>query len=292
MRAAQARAQRLLAEQRRRTPALQANRSRNARAEIGRWRQWTPLRAESWSVVDQHLRHDARVAVVGVGNGDTLPLEQIAARAARLALIDLDGDAIKTARARLPRRLRHRSHAITHDVTNGSADSIARHTAAREVPEPPRLLESPLPGAPYDLVIGDLLYSQLLYPALVDLQVPSARRAAVVGRYGPLLTRALVCRMHASAPDGHVLHIHGPVGWWPGHPQTIDLDRLLAVARHDPRSALAACTAAIGPRDSDPRPALRHFGIPIRDTRLWRWPFAPGVDYLVCATLAGALTPA
>jgi hypothetical protein len=45
-----------------------------------------------------------------------------------------------------------------------------------------------------------------------------------------------------------------------------------------------------GPHESDPRHALAAFRIPIHTTALWRWPFAPGVDYLACATLAGAPT--
>jgi hypothetical protein len=46
-----------------------------------------------------------------------------------------------------------------------------------------------------------------------------------------------------------------------------------------------------GPRESDPRAALAHFAIPMRATALWRWPFAPDTDYLVCATVAGPIPP-
>jgi hypothetical protein len=148
--------------------------------------------------------------------------------------------------------------------------------------------EAPLPGAPYDLVIGDLLYSQLLYPALIDLNVPAARTSAFVARYAPTLTRSVVARLHVSAPEGLVLHIHDPIAWWPGHPQPVKLARILAASAKDPVAALALAGQGTGPRHSDPRSALSSFAIPVRATAMWRWPFAPGVEYLACATLAGS----
>jgi len=146
--------------------------------------------------------------------------------------------------------------------------------------------EAPLPGAPYDLVIGDLLYSQLLYPALVDLGVGEARRRAVLGRCGPALTRAVVSRLHASAPHGRVAHLHDPLGWWPGHSQPVGLDQILAVAERDCEAALRLTARGKGPREWDPRRALAALAIPLRQVALWRWPFAADVDYLVSATLA------
>ena len=59
--------------------------------------------------------------------------------------------------------------------------------------------------------------------------------------------------------------------------------------RHDPEAALGLVAGGNGPHHSDPRVALSGLAIPIRATALWRWPFARGVDYLVCATLAGAI---
>jgi hypothetical protein len=87
-------------------------------------------------------------------------------------------------------------------------------------------------------VIGDLLYSQLLYPALVDLNVPTARTTAVLTRYSPILTRSVVARLHASAPDDHVVHCTTPIAWWPGHPQPIALSQILAIAEFDPDAAV------------------------------------------------------
>lgn len=255
---------------------------------MDRWRRWAPARASAWSLIDTWLQPGARVAILGAGNGDTLPLEQITARADHVALIDLDPDATRRARRRVPRKLRGRVQTLSHDITASVADQIATQVAAHTVPSPPRLIESPLPGAPYDLVIGDLLYSQLLYPALLDLRIPPARRAAVLERYGPALTRATVARMHVSAPYGQVLHIHDPLGWWHGHDQPVTLTDILTAAEHDTERALALAATGRGPRYSDPRPALSRFSIPIRQTELWRWPFAPGVDYFACATIAGA----
>ena len=178
-------------------------------------------------------------------------------------------------------------HVVEHDVTCGAADVIAAAAANGEVPDGPTLLEGPLPGAPYDLVIGDLFYSQMLYPALVDLEVPDARTAAFLDRYGPMLTRAAVSRLQGSARDGRVLHIHDPIAWWPEHPQPVTLELILATAEYDPAAALSLAARGNGPRHTDPRPAIRALSIPITATALWRWPFAPGVDYLACATLAG-----
>jgi hypothetical protein len=286
-RPAPSRAQRTLTAQRLQAPATIANTARNARAEVDRNARWAPARDALWRLLDPHLQSGARVAILGAGNGDTLPLARIADRSRELALIDLDRRAIRAARRRQPRHLRHRITVIEHDITNGAADAIATAAANVEVPLLPVLPEAPLPGAPYDLVIGDLLYSQLLYPALVDLDVPTARATAFLDRYAPILTRAIVARLHASAPYQRVLHIHDPIAWWPGHPQPVTLDQILAIAERDLQAALTLAAHGSGPHHSDPRPALHAFAIPIRKTAVWRWPFAPHVDYLACATLTG-----
>jgi hypothetical protein len=270
-------------------PARWANIARNARAEADRPARWRPARDALWQLLDAHLPA-ARVAVVGAGNADDLPLTRLASRATEVVLIDIDAPAARAGRRREPRRLRRRIGVIEHDITAGAADAIAAAAARGDVPNPPPVPEAPLPGAPYDLVIGDLLYSQLLYPALLDLDVLEARRRAILARYAPPLTRGVVARLHASAPYGHVLHIHDPLAWWPGHPQPITLAPILGAARSDPVAALRLAARGRGPHESDPRHALAAFRIPIRATALWRWPFAPGVDYLACATLSGAPT--
>jgi hypothetical protein len=275
-----------LAEQRMLAPSLVANSSRNARAEIDRRGRWASARDEFWRLLDPILEEGARVAVLGAGNGDDLPLGRIAGRAGSVALIDLDGKAVRGARQRTPRRLRRRIETVGHDVTGGAADRVAIAALRGEVPERSTVTEAPLPGAPYDLAIGDLLYSQLLYPALLDLGVEERRRDAFLGHYAPGLTRSVVARLHVSAPL--VVHVHDPLAWWPGHGQPVELGRILRLAEGDDTSvALSAVARGSGPVESDPRVALRSFGIEPTRTALWRWPFAPGVDYLACATVAG-----
>ncbi|MBS1843255.1 MAG: hypothetical protein JST53_02450 [Actinobacteria bacterium] len=267
-------------------PSATANSARNASAEVGRRRRWRPARDALWRFLEPHLGAGARVAILGAGNADDLPLRRIARRAGSVTLIDLDGVAARSARRRLPWRPRRRVEVIGHDATGGAADRIVLAAAGgapvAEVIAP----ETPLPGAPYDLAIGDLLYSQLLYPALVDLEVSEERRSDVLRRHAPPLTRALGARLHASAPT--VVHIDDPLAWWDGREQPVALAEILNRAdAGDIDGALALVARGIGPTESDPRAALGSLGIPIRATALWRWPFARGVDYLACATLAG-----
>jgi hypothetical protein len=270
-----------------------------------------------WDFIGPLIEDGARVAIVGAGNGDDLPLRRIARRAGSVTLIDLDPLAARRARQRLGRADRAKVGVIGHDVTEGAGDQVvlaALHDApdgtttrvsapeagsapdgdrrrASEATDLPHLAAEPdgegrpLPGAPYDLVIGDLFYSQLLYPALVDLGVDPDRRAEALVRHAPPLTRAVVARLHASAP--RVVHLHDPIAWWDGHKQPVALDEILAAdVGLGPEAALALVARAIGPHESDPRAALTDLGLSPTATALWRWPFASGVDYLACATLA------
>jgi hypothetical protein len=266
-------------------PALRANVRRNARAEPDRPRRWRPARDALWNHVQPYLPVGARVAILGAGNADDLPLTRLAGRAAHVTLFDLDRHAARAARRREAMRLRRRIEAVELDATDGAADAIARAAAAG--PAFPTLADraaAPLPGAPYDLVIGDLLYSQLLYPALHDLGVPEARRRSFLARYSPLLTDLVVARLHASAPNGHVTHLHDILGWWPGHHQRMAVGTLLRHAASDTAAALALARRGVGPHESDPRTALRRLGATPHATGLWEWPFNPDVTYLVCAT--------
>jgi hypothetical protein len=263
-----------------------ANASRNAEAGLGRRRRWGPARDALWNFVEPWIEDGARVAIVGAGNADDLPLRRIARRAGSVTLIDLDPRAARGARRRLGRTERSKVDVIGHDVTEGAADRIVL-----EVADLPHLAAEsggdgrPLPGGPYDLIIGDLFYSQLLYPALVDLGVDPDRRAEALVRHAPPLTRAVVARLHASAP--RVVHVHDPIAWWDGHEQPVALEEILdANAGQGPEAALALTARGVGPHESDPRAALADLGLSPTATALWRWPFAPGVDYLACATLA------
>lgn len=105
-------------------------------------------------------------------------------------------------------------------------------------------------------------------------------------RHGRPLTDAVVAWLHASAPHGVVVHVHDLLGWWPGHPQPFALDDVLTLAERDLDAALELARTGNFPHGCDPRQACVALDATIVDTALWRWPFAPGVDYLVCATVA------
>ncbi|HEY2052959.1 MAG TPA: hypothetical protein VGH14_03385 [Solirubrobacterales bacterium] len=273
-----------------RAPARVANASRNAGAELDRHRRWAAAREALWDFLAPYLDEGAHVAIVGAGNGDDLPLRRIARRAGEVVLIDIDPRAAQLARRGLGRAERRKVTALGHDVTRGSADRIAL-AALRDDPPPSRRCgfvpdpDAPLPGAPFDLVIGDLFYSQLLYPALLDLGADPDRRAAAIAEHAPALTRAAVGRLHASAP--RVVHLHDPLAWWDGHEQPVALGEILArAASGGPDAALSLAARGLGPLESDPRAALANLGLTPTATALWRWPFSAGVDYLVCATLS------
>ena len=267
--------------------ALSANAGRNLLAGRARTQRWAPARDDLWHVLEPLLDPSSRVAIVGAGNADDLPLTRVAAQAAQVTLLDIDRHAPRRARRRLPAALWRKVHVVQHDVTTGAADQLIDAVARGQVPEPMLISEAPLPGAPYDLVIADLLYSQLLYPALLDLNVPDRRRRSVLDRFGPPMVRGVVARLHASTPNRCVVHIHDPLGWWPGHPQPVALSEILDTARRDIDQAMTLVARGRGPRDADPRAALSAFAIPIKATMMWRWPFADDTDYLVCATVAG-----
>ncbi len=299
----------------RKAPARVANASRNANAGRERHRRWEPARDALWDFVAPLLGdgartaavgEGARVAVVGAGNCDSVPLRRLVGHAAEVTLIDIDPRAAESARRRLGRRERRKVEAIGHDVTEGAADAIcAAALTDGDLPADPasrtavdltrgiggkgrphrEVACDPLPGAPYDLVIGDLFYSQLLYPALLDLAVPSERIDATIAAHGPALTTAVVARLHASAPV--VVHVHDPLAWWDGHEQSVVLEEVLDLAETvGPDAALALVARGIGPKESDPRAALPALGLAAAATALWPWPFREGVDYLACATLA------
>ncbi len=130
------RAERILAAERLAAPATRANTARNARAERDRYARWAPARDALWRLLDVHLPVGVRVAILGAGNCDDLPLERIAARAGEVTLIDLDARSIRAGRRRQPRRLRSRIDVVEHDVTGGAADAIAIAAATGQVPEP------------------------------------------------------------------------------------------------------------------------------------------------------------
>jgi len=255
-------------------PARWANVRRNALAEPDRHARWAVVREAAWRLLEPLASDGARIAIVGAGNGDDLPLARLARRADRLALIDVDPDACRAARRRRPLAVRRRMEVIDHDVTCGTADAIVAGRAGAVA----RPDATPLPGAPYDLVIGDLLYSQLLYPGLVDAAASSAQQERTLSRR---LTLAVVARLHASAPCGVAVHLHDPVAWWPGHRQSFTVADVVTASGTSMEGALALARTGHGPHASDPFSAASALGSALVRMDCWRWPFARDVDYLV-----------
>ncbi len=262
-----------------------ANATRNAAG--GSWARrlrWRPAREACWALLDRHIAPGARVAVVGAGNGDDLPLARLARRAGSLDLIDLDGRAVKRARRRCA-VMRTEVRTLVEDVSGGRADQIVRGALGEpaDISEVPRI---PIGDGPYDVVIADFVATQLLYPALSDSGLPAARIKATLLAEGQRLTEDVTARLHAAAPAGVVVHLHDTLGWWPGHGQSFTVDAVLALAETDPAAALTLAGRANVPYGCDPRAASLALGADILDTRFWGWPFAPGTDYLACATVA------
>ena len=263
------------------TAVAEANAANNARGDRARRRRWAPARAAAWALLEPRVAPGARVAVLGAGNADDLPLRRLARRAGRVDLVDLDPAA--TARAR--RRALGARRAIgvqAEDVTAGGADAIVA-----AAPDPPAAGSAAVPAAPigrapYDVVVADLVLSQLLFPALKRRGLSGGHVDAVLLRDGQRLTDAVVARLHASAPRGTVIVLHDLLGWWDGHPQPFALADVLRRAERDPEAALRQARGGSLPYGCDPWLATRRAGARVLETRLWRWPFAPGADYLVC----------
>ena len=272
-----------------RGPASRANKQRNARATAARFERWRPARDSLWALLDPFVAAGARVAVVGAGNGHDVPLRRLAERAARVDLIDLDARAARGARGRLPAGLRERVAVVRQDVTAGIADELARVAARGDLPAPREAPLEPVGAGGYDVVIGDLLYSQLLYPALRDSPLQPERVGVVLARIDRPLVTSVVRRLHASAPGGVVVHLHDPLGWWAGHPQRVTLEEILEAAETDTGAALALVARGHGPTACDPRAIALELGCEPVATALWRWPFQEGVDYLACATVTKPL---
>lgn len=265
-----------------RAPARDANRHNNSLAGDDRIVRWRPARDAAWNIIDQLLDEGAGVLVVGAGNAHDIPLGRIATRAASVDLVDIDREVVGAAVDRQPAAVRDRINAIELDVTSGAADAIVlgalRHRRTRPTP---RVLPTPIAQGSYDLVIGDLFYSQLLYPGLRRLRVDDATRRMVLATRGPALTEAVVRRLHASAAsDGTVVHLHDIACWTPGHEQPLSLE---AVMEDPARSA----GRLIQPTGCDPEHALERLGLAVATRGWWRWPFASTTSYLVRASVVG-----
>ena len=268
-------------------PAARANTQRNARATAERGERWRPARDALWAVLDRYVAPGACVAVVGAGNGHDVPLARLAERALRVDLIDLDRRALREARGRLPGEARRRVELIREDVTGGLADELVTSAARGDLPAARAVAPTAVGKGAYDVVVGDLLYSQLLYPALRDTKLPRERIGIVLARTDRPLVASVVRRLHASiVRGGVVVHVHDPLGWWDDHVQPVTLEEILAAAATDAGAALALVERGHGPSACDPRAIALEHGIEPLETAFWRWPFQDGVEYLACATVA------
>jgi hypothetical protein len=270
--------------------ALDANAANNAMHQDLRLERWAGVRDELWTLVDPLLAEGASVALVGAGSCDDVPLARITERAARVVLVDFDDSSTGRATSRVPTRLADRLHVHVQDVTGGCADLVLR--AVRDDAPLPDALPLPydaLAGGGFDLVVGDMLYTQLLHSGLISLGVFGDRQHELMRRYDPHFTNALVHRIQSSlAPHGHAVHLHDLACWADGHDQPLTIDEVLAdpfwtwtrLKRHD------AC---------DPHLVLGRLGADVVDSTWWRWPFEPRKQFLVRATVAragiGAGTP-
>lgn len=263
--------------------AAQTARNRAAAAQDRRAR-WAPARAALWALLDPLLMPGATIGILGAGNGDDLPLRQIAARAGRVDLIDIDPRAARRARWTARTRIA-RVRVIEQDVTDGRAAAVlaAAHGGQIPLPAPSR----PIGDGPYDLVVADLVLSQLLYPALHDAGLGAAAIDAALLEHGQPLTDRVIAGLLQATPGGTVVLLHDVLGWWPGHPQPFNLEQLLKLAKRDPARAEAQIASGNQPYGCDPLAALCANGRPrVHHTAMWRWPFSPGTDYLVRATVA------
>jgi hypothetical protein len=258
--------------------AATANATNNARSTGARRRRWGVVRDAAWALLDPVVHDGARVAVVGAGNGDDLPLARLARRAASVDLIDLDAHAARGARRRVPIAVRRRVRVLEQDATGGAADAVIAEATRGAVVATADVPRDGLGDGSYDVVVLDLVLTQLLYPALKGTMSGRAIDAVLL-RHGQRLTDGVVARAWAATrAGGAVVVLHDLLGWWDGHPQPFSLDRLLALS---PDQALALARRGSLPYGCDPWTATRRAGAHVETTRLWRWPFSPGADYAV-----------
>jgi 16S rRNA G966 N2-methylase RsmD len=258
--------------------AAQANATNNAKSTGARRRRWDVVRDAAWTLLGPVVGEGARVAVVGAGNGDDLPLERLARRAAGVDLIDLDARAAEGARRNVPVLARRRVRTIEQDATGGAADAVIAEATRGATAAGAEVPRGALGEGTYDVVVLDLVLTQLLYPALKGTMSGKAIDAVLL-RHGQRLTDGVVARAWAATrAGGAVVVLHDLLGWWDGHRQPFALDRLLALP---PDQALTLAQRGSLPYGCDPWLATRRAGAHVETTRLWRWPFSPGADYAV-----------
>ena len=258
-----------------------ANARNNARFQELRLDRWRATRDAMWALLGPRITEDVRMLIVGAGNGDDLPLVRIAEQAGEVLLVDIDPDAAERALARLPAQTQGRVEFLELDVTGGGAQEIVGAiTAGREPPSRVDLPTDAIAGGGFDVVLADMLFTQLLQPSLVQLGLSGADQVQLMRRFDGPLTEALVQRLQRSAAaDGVVMHVHDVACWSRSHPQPMELAAALddpdrswgRLRRHD------AC---------DPQLALERLGVRVLERAWWQWPFEPNKQFLVRGTIA------
>lgn len=263
--------------------AREANAHNNAMHQQLRHERWASVRDALWTLAEPLVDSSSRVALVGAGSCDDVPLLRLLERVASVDLLDFDASATERALARVSDDDRARITVYEEDVTGGSADLVLRAIRDDEpLPDALPLPYGPLGSGDYDLVVGDMLYTQLLHAGLLALGIVGERQHELMRRYDPHLTNALVQRIQASlAPTGHAIHVHDLACWSTGHAQPLELEEVLAdpfwswpqLKRHD---------------NCDPHLALGRMRVDIVDSAWWEWPFEPKKRFVVRATVARA----
>ena len=77
--------------------------------------------------------------------------------------------------------------------------------------------------------------------------------------------------------------LHDALGWWDGIRSRSGWTRCSPWRAAIRSAAAARARSGDVPYGCDPWLATRRAAPRVAATRLWRWPFAPGADYLVCA---------
>ncbi|MBC7462231.1 MAG: hypothetical protein H7287_12790 [Thermoleophilia bacterium] len=213
-------------------------------------------------------------------------MQRVAERAASVTLVDIDPEAAARAQARITGKAQAGIEFLELDVTDGAAEVIVASIVAGA--GHPTNLDPPtdaIAGGGFDLVLGDMLYTQLLQPALVQLRLPGPQQLEYMRAFDGLLTEALVQRLQRSAsPLGKVVHVHDVACWSGVHSQPVELAEALAtpdlswarLRRHD---------------QCDPQLALERLGVLTVERGWWEWPFEPNKRFLARGTVAVAGLP-
>jgi len=169
------------------------------------------------------------VAILGAGACTELPLEEVAARAEEVVLVDLDEFALQQARRRLSATLAGRVRLVVADITGGVSEQLERALQAQRwqalkaqgseavlraaarcleecvVPEPPELVEL-RPGRSA-VVISSLVVTQLWSYPLLDLTdlLTTVEPELAARQHGHAQVGPAIERFKGRVARGHLL---------------------------------------------------------------------------------------